>query len=146
MDKARRLHVVSVHYDVAPQLEAALAVASVLMFLGTIVAVPIFLVRIPDDYFVRESQQRSLLRRFVVTLVGLTLVLVGVVMLVLPGQGILTILVGLAILELPFRDRVVGRFLRNPRVRTAIDELRRKAGKGSLRVPVEATPGIAHHD
>jgi hypothetical protein len=56
-------------------------------------------------------------------------------MLVLPGQGILTILVGLGILELPFKDRVIARLLSNAKVSAAIDKLRHKAGKGSLHVP-----------
>jgi hypothetical protein len=123
------------HHHISHEVEAALAVVSIVMFVATIVAVPVFLVRIPDDYFVRRHPPRSLLRRTLTTLMGLVLLTLGIAMLVLPGQGILTILVGLGVLELPFRDRVVARLLRHPRVEAAVDSLRRRAGKGPLLVP-----------
>jgi hypothetical protein len=123
---------------ISHELELALAVASVVMFVGSIVAVPLFIVRVPDDYFVRPRPPRSLLRRALTTIVGLTLVTIGIAMLVLPGQGILTILVGLGILELPFKDRVIARLLGNPKVASAVDKLRHRAGKGSLLIPAGA--------
>jgi hypothetical protein len=124
---------------ISHELEVGLAIVSVVMFVGSLVAVPVFLVKMPDDYFVRPHPPRSLLRRATTTVVGLALVALGIAMLVLPGQGILTILVGLGILELPFKDRVVARLLKNPKVNAAIDKLRHKAGKGSLHLPVPRT-------
>jgi hypothetical protein len=120
---------------ISHEVEAALAVVSVLMFVGSLVAVPVLLVRMPDDYFVRPRPPRSLLYRVSTTVIGVALVALGIAMLVLPGQGILTILVGLGILELPFKDRVIARLLSNAKVSAAIDKLRHKAGKGSLHVP-----------
>ena len=46
-------------------------------------------------------------------------------MLVLPGQGVLTILVGLGVLDLPFKHRLLARILAKPKVHGAIDKLRR---------------------
>ena len=128
------------HPSISHEVEAALAVASVAMFVGSIVAVPVFLVRMPDDYFVTRRPPRSPVRRVLFTLLGVTLVALGIAMLVLPGQGILTILVGLAILDLPFKDRALARLLSHPKVRAAIDGLRQKAGKGSLLVPSASPP------
>jgi hypothetical protein len=116
-------------------LEIALAVFSITMFVATVVAVPIFVVKIPDDYFVRPSTRRSFPMALVRNVVGATLVVLGLIMLVLPGQGILTILVGLSVLELPIKDRMIERLLRQPRVRGTIDQMRKKAGKGSLALP-----------
>jgi hypothetical protein len=116
-------------------VEVALGVASVVMFVGTLVAVPIFFVRVPSDYFSRPRSAHSLPIRIVRTVVGLALVVIGIAMLVLPGQGVLTILVGLSILDLPVKDRIILRLLRNPKVHRAIDDLRRKHGKEPLVVP-----------
>lgn len=116
-------------------LEVALGVASVVMFVGTMIAVPIFLVRVPSDYFSRPRSAHSVPIRILRTVVGVALVAMGVAMLVLPGQGVLTILVGLSILDLPVKDRIILRLLRHPKVQRAIDDLRRKHGKEPLIVP-----------
>ena len=69
----------------------------------------------------------SAMRRIIVFLIGSTVLLAGVLMLVLPGPGILVIIVGLAILATEFvwaerlliraRDRMarVARKLRKPK-------------------------------
>lgn len=120
---------------VSHSVEVALLAGSVVMFVGTMIAVPIFLVRIRDDYFVRERKKHPLALTILRTVVGLALVALGAAMIVLPGQGLLTILVGLGILDLPIKDRMINKILRHPKVHGAIDRLRRKAGKGSLQVP-----------
>jgi hypothetical protein len=84
---------------------------SVLMFVGSLIAIPWLVIQIPADYFThrrslsdRWRQRHPLLRwTLLVTknLCGVVLVLAGIAMLVLPGQGILTILVGLVCLDFP---------------------------------------------
>lgn len=120
---------------VSHSVEVALLAGSVVMFVGTMIAVPIFLVKIRDDYFVRERKKQPLALTILRTVVGLGLVALGIAMIVLPGQGLLTILVGLSILDLPIKDRMINKVLCHPKVHGAIDRLRRKAGKGSLQVP-----------
>ncbi len=120
-------------------VEVALGVGSAAMFLGTLAAIPLILVRVPDDWFVRPRSARSLPLRIARAALGLGLVVLGVAMLVLPGQGVLTILVGLGVLDIPFKHRVVTRLLSNPKVRGAIDRLRHKAGRGSLELPISST-------
>lgn len=121
-------------------IEIAAAVVSLGMFLGTLVAVPIFLVKVRDDYFTRPRPPSSLPVKILRITLGVSLIIVGIIMLLLPGQGVLTILVGLGILEAPMKDRIIARILRNPTVHGAVDRLRRKAGKGALEIP---EPGLA---
>ena len=116
-------------------IEIAAAVVSLGMFLGSLVAVPLFLVKIPDDYFTRPRAPSPFPLRVLRITIGVGLIIVGIIMLLLPGQGVLTILVGLGILEAPLKDRIIARILRNPTVHVAVDKLRRKAGKGSLLIP-----------
>lgn len=120
---------------VSHSVEVALLAGSVVMFVGTLTAVPIFLVKVREDYFVRERKKHSLALQILRNVMGLALVALGIAMIVLPGQGLLTILVGLSILDLPIKDRMITRILCHPKVHGAIDRLRHKAGKGSLRVP-----------
>src|SRR5258705_783586 len=79
---------------------------SVVAFVGTLIAVPWLVVRIPPDYFARRAgngrpaHRHPIVHVFVVigkNLVGYTFIALGLLMLVLPGQGILTILAGIVL-------------------------------------------------
>lgn len=126
-------------FGISRTVEVALGVGSVAMFVGTLVAIPVILVRVPDDWFVRPRSGRSLSLRVARAALGTAVLLLGVAMLVLPGQGLLTILVGLGILDVPFKHRLVTRLLSIPKVHGAIDRLRHKAGRGSLELPTSST-------
>lgn len=120
---------------VSRSVEVFFAVFSVAMFVATVVFIPVFLVRIPDDYFARARTSCSFGVRVLRTLVGVTLIALGCLMLVLPGQGVLTILVGLSVLDLRLKNRMMSHLFQSPKVRQAVDAIRHKAGKGSLVVP-----------
>ena len=115
---------------------------SLFSFLATLIAVPIILVRIPQDYFSFPSRHRIPWRnrnRFwrlplllAKNLSGLIFILLGILMLVLPGQGILTILIGLILLDFPGKYRVERWVVNQPVVLRSINWVRLKAGKGGL--------------
>ena len=123
-----------------------LGAISGLMFLGSLIAVPWLVIRIPDDFFLRRQHfvdrwqfRHPMLRlALLVTknLCGVVLVLAGIVMLVFPGQGILTILVGLICIDFPGKFALERWLVRQPPVIRAIDFLRGKAG----RAPLELSP------
>ena len=69
------------------------------MFAATVIAVPIFLMRVSEDHFVRPRAKHSLPVHFLRVVVGLALIVLGIAMVVLPGQGLLTILVGVSVLD-----------------------------------------------
>ena len=119
-----------------------LAAVSVLTFVATLIAVPIFAVRIPADYFVDGVQKtgavddQPALTRLILgllkTVLGIVLIIVGILMLVLPGQGILTILVGLILVDFPGTSRLVCWLLTRPPVWRSINWLRKRAGRPAL--------------
>jgi hypothetical protein len=115
----------------------ALGVFSIFAFLATVVLVPLALARMPADYLVRPSAAwRGHPARFVLkNLAGVVLVLLGVVMLFLPGQGILTILLGLGLVDFPGRRGIELRVMTRPAVLDAINALRRRAGSPPLEIP-----------
>ena len=61
--------------------------------------------------------------------VGWVFVVAGIAMLVLPGQGLLSILAGLVLIDFPGKHRLERRLLGSPGVRRAMNWLRRRAGK-----------------
>lgn len=122
---------------------ALVALFSFAMFVGTLIVIPIAVVRIPADYFCRDPNQHRLWSgthpavRMVLlgckNLLGLTLILMGVAMLVLPGQGLLTILIGLMLLNFPGKHRLERKLLAQPPIFRSANWFRRRAGRPPLR-------------
>ena len=124
-----------------PQLLLWLAVSSLFMFVGTLIAIPIILVRLPADYFdIRKPRpwmenHHPILRvvgHLVKNLVGLVFLLAGLAMLLLPGQGVLTILIGLSLLEFPGKRRLEAKLVGQQTVLNTINKMRAKFGKPPL--------------
>lgn len=111
----------------------------------TLVALPIVVIQLPWDYFVRDRRTPAHLSRrhpvlwWVLTIVknlaGLALILSGLAMLVLPGQGLLTILMGLALTNFPGKYALERRLVRRPAVASTMNRLRAAAGRRPLEIP-----------
>ena len=122
-----------------------LGALSIVMFVASLVALPLIVVRIPADYFARDPRSGSrrsgqstgphLLGRLGKNLLGIVLVLAGVGMLVLPGQGILTILIGLMLMDFPGKRALEQRLVQQPSVLRAINWMRAKAHRPPLEIP-----------
>ncbi|REK26766.1 MAG: hypothetical protein DWQ45_24905 [Planctomycetota bacterium] len=120
---------------------------SAMTFVGTLVAIPILLVRMPADYFIRRrvglpalDGLHPVLRwtvRVLKNLLGVFLVLAGLAMSVpaVPGQGLLTILIGITLLDLPGKRKMELAIVRRKRVLRAINWIRAKAGRAALEIP-----------
>lgn len=123
----------------------AVGVASVSFLVGAIAALPVFLVRIPSDYFVRPAPERPVATRVARAVLGVVLIVLGCIMLVLPGQGILTILVGLVVLGLPVGHRLARRLISRRAVFDATNRLRARFGRPPLIVADACAPEGARH-
>ena len=102
---------------------------------GLTLLVPRALARMPADYFVRPTTSRGRVAAVVRWLIGLSLVVAGVAMLVLPGPGVVAIVLGLVILDLPLLRRLMVRLLRRPRFADAVNRLRERHGKPPFVLP-----------
>ena len=136
-----------------PQLLIWLAASSIVMFVGTFVAIPIILVRLPADYFdVRiprpwMENHHPVLRvagHLLKNVVGIVFLLAGLAMLVLPGQGILTILIGLSLVEFPGKRRLEAKLVGQPTVLNTINKMRAKFNKPPLVLAPHKEPGTEH--
>jgi len=124
-----------------PTFLAIAAGASLATFVGTLVLVPILVVRMRADYFVDPEPASSFHHRHpalraagvaVKNTLGLGLVLVGLALLVLPGQGLLSILLGVSLLDFPGKRRMERRIAMEPHVRRTIDWIRVRRGRPPL--------------
>jgi Putative transmembrane protein (PGPGW) len=126
-----------------------LGALSIVTLVGTLVALPLVVARLPPDYFTHaprpgrrrhaQSSGARVLWRLGKNLLGLLMVLVGVALLLLPGQGILTILIGLMLLDFPGKRRLERRLVQQPSVWRAINWMRAKAHQPALELPTAAT-------
>jgi hypothetical protein len=118
-------------------------IASVLMFVGTLVVIPIMITRMGEDYFMPDRPKSfaklhpvaRAIGLILKNLLGLIFLLLGILMIFVPGQGLLTILMGLAMLNFPGKRNAELRLVRYPPVRRSINWIRRKATRAPLRIP-----------
>ena len=101
---------------------------------------------LPEDYF--KSQNRNLISsvqnsrypmlKLLVLITknffGVLLLLSGILMLVLPGQGILTIITGLVFMDYPGKYKFERKLLRQKGVINSINWIRSRLSKPSLKV------------
>ena len=123
--------------EVPRWLEVTLIVVSVAMFVGSLIAIPVLVRRLPPDHFARPPEAHSLPTKILRNGVGALLVVAGIAMLVLPGQGIIAILFGLSIMDLSIKDRILRRLLTQKKIQEGVQRIRSKAGKPPLVIPAE---------
>jgi hypothetical protein len=116
---------------------------SVLMFMVSTAIVTFILVKLPENYFHSSHDRAFLVERhpvlraigiFAKNLLGLVLVGGGVIMSLpgVPGPGVLTILLGIMLLDFPGKRSLETRIVGRPRVNNAINALRARFGKPPL--------------
>ena len=106
-----------------------------------IVVIAIVFVKIPPNYFSTHYQQDFLPNCRWVTrwgavvlknLAGVVMVLIGIVQLVGPGQGILSILTGLILLDIPGKRPLEARIIQRPAILAAVNKLRARYNRPPL--------------
>ena len=121
-----------------------ISIGSGIMLVLTAIGIPFAIVRLPEDYLVNDGQagwldkQPAVVRwglRIFKNLLGVVLVILGIVMLVLPGQGILSIVLGLSLVDFPGRHALQCKLIRRPKVIDSINWIRRKFHRPSLILP-----------
>jgi len=124
-----------------------LAIGSFIMFIISIASMPFILARIPVDYFTITGHQRlrqqqkqqhpilQLMMACIKNLLGAMLISMGIVMLFTPGQGLLSILFGLMIMNYPGKFRLECSIIRRPLIFNAINHMRQKQNHPPLLAP-----------
>lgn len=125
----------------SPDVLIPLTVASLVGFVGSLIVIPIILVRLPEDFF-DDRRPRTWMQdhhpvlqivgHLVKNVLGVVFLLAGLAMLFLPGQGLLTMLIGISMLDFPGKRRLERRLIGQPSVLGAINKLRDKFRKPPL--------------
>ncbi|NOT22534.1 MAG: hypothetical protein HOP22_07390 [Nitrospiraceae bacterium] len=118
-----------------------LTVASAVGFVGTLVAIPMILVRLPADYFDTRTPRHwmkdhhpalRLLGLIIKNVVGIVFLVAGFAMLFLPGQGVLTMLIGISLMDFPRKRQLEAKMVGQPTLLGVINSMRHKFGKPPL--------------
>ncbi len=139
MDLAGWWNQIQVSIRARPEIWGWSAGLSVVTLVGAMILVPVFLVALPADYFTRDRRhpraapaRHPVLRMaglIVKNLAGAVLAVAGLAMLVLPGQGLLTLMAALVLLDFPGKFRLERRLMSIGLVRRPVQALRRRLGR-----------------
>ena len=126
-----------------PEILMGLGISSIFIFLLSILGISWFVANIPEDYFLESKrkptkwhEQKPILRLAVIfgkNIIGLLLILGGLLMLVLPGQGLLTMVTGLLLINYPGKYRLEQKLVSNPSIFKTLNWIRKKANKSQLK-------------
>tara|TARA_B110000003_G_scaffold73185_1_gene74562 strand:- start:737 stop:1171 length:435 start_codon:yes stop_codon:yes gene_type:complete len=126
-----------------PGVLIGLGISSILIFILSILGISWFIAQIPEDYFLstkrkpsKWQEQKPILRLAVIfgkNIIGFSLIIGGLLMLVLPGQGLLTIVTGLLLVNYPGKYKLEKKLVAIPSIFRALNWIRVKANKPPLR-------------
>lgn len=130
---------------ISQQVLTWLAGISLITFLASLMLIPWLIIRLPADYFVDKKRHISKLHqhdpgiyvlvRALKNLFGMVLIAAGILMLVIPGQGILAILVGIGLTDFPGKFRLERWFAKQPAIFKSMNWIRQKRDKPPLLDP-----------
>lgn len=124
------------------QLLVWIGISSLAVFIISLLTLPWLVAKIPQDYFVPKKRHPTkwknqhpvarLLTLIGKNLLGYGLIFAGLLMLFLPGQGILTLVTGLLLIDYPGKFRIERQIVRTPAILNGLNWLRAKAKKPPL--------------
>ena len=125
-----------------PEVLIGMGISSIFIFLISIIGISWFVAQIPEDYFLplkrqpsKWQKQKPILRFAAIigkNIIGLSLIIGGLLMLVLPGQGLLTIVTGLLLVNYPGKYKLEQKLVSMPSIFKALNWIRFKAKKPPL--------------
>jgi hypothetical protein len=114
-------------------------------FVVTPLLAPAMIVMMPSDILIKPRRRFADRRRtrlipyilwhLVKNMLGFSLILIGFLLLFMPGQGLLTLFAGTLLADLPFKRRLLSRLLGAGGVRSAVEKIRRRFGRTPLIFP-----------
>ena len=121
-----------------------IGLVSLLVFVVSLLSLPWLVAQIPEDYFAASKRRKApwaghnpIVRVVIIigkNLLGVILLLGGFIMLFMPGQGILTMVAGLVLMDYPGKFAVEKRIATNASVLKGLNWLRAKAKKPPLKL------------
>ncbi|MBN2279161.1 MAG: hypothetical protein JXQ65_01125 [Candidatus Marinimicrobia bacterium] len=117
-----------------------ISLISVITFLGSIILIPFLIINLSPDYFSGKKKSLYLYKhpliRYIILILknvmGFLLIIMGIVMLFIPGQGLLSIAIGLLFINFPGKKKLEYKFFTNAKIASVINHIRSRAGKNEI--------------
>jgi Ca2+/Na+ antiporter len=113
-----------------------MGIISFVVFVASLLLTPLLLGKIPQDYFIHTNQHKVEIKHLghliivlIRTLIGFVLLIAGIIMLVTPGQGIISILLGLFLMEFPGKRKLELKLINHEPTFKTLNWLRSKVNK-----------------
>ena len=120
-----------------------LGIISVLIFIFSIVGLRLFIIAIPSDYFINKKRVSALRDSSILlwvfykifkNIIGYIFIAIGLLALVLPGQGILMILIGLMMSDYPKKFNLEKKIIKINTVRKGVNWIRIKSNVEKIKL------------
>jgi len=121
-----------------------LTIASTIGFIGSLIVIPWILIQIPSDYFSHEKRQKHqwgsyppiirLVLLLIKNIIGIIFIISGIIMLFIPGQGIITIIIGIILTDFPDKYKIERWIINHTAILKYINKLRAKAKQSPIEV------------
>ncbi|MFT5048866.1 MAG: hypothetical protein ACI8QZ_000253 [Chlamydiales bacterium] len=139
--------IASAAFGISKQTLGWLAATSLVTLVASILILPFVVLRLPANHFLRETpppaaSRAQALRRMAGNACGALLVLTGLAMLALPGQGLLTILVGLSWMTFPRKVALERWIVTRAHLLRPMNWIRKEGHRPPLLAPTAATKGV----
>ncbi len=128
----------NMNWEIFHALLGWLAFSSLITFVLSLVLIPLVVGRLPKDCFLilhkndkptTPTSIVSILLTIFRNVLGIILLLAGIIMLFLPGQGLLTILLGGLLISFPGKQKLVYAVICQPKIQQSLDWIREKRHK-----------------
>ena len=125
------------HVDEYKSVIFWLSLLSFLIFIFSLVSIKWLVALIPIDYFVYKKNSKFktkypftwLISMIIKNIIGYLLIIGGILMLVLPGQGLFTIFIGLMMSNYPGKYYIEKKIIAIPSILKTINWLRKQSNK-----------------
>jgi len=132
-------------YEQHQVLLGVVGILSAIIFVASILSLPFLVSLIPTDYFQshepyrkRHKYKHPVIRLLILALKNITgwlLIIAGIIMLVLPGQGLITLTMGLLFINFPGKRKLECTLISNQKILRSINWLRAKRNREPLLAP-----------
>jgi hypothetical protein len=127
-----------------PEILVWLGGSSILIFAFSLIGISWLVAQIPENYFLHETRHPSLWKvkapifRLIILIIknilGAFLIIGGLMMLVLPGQGLLTIVTGFLFVDYPGKFKLERKMVAYPAIFNSLNWIRAKSNKAPLKI------------
>lgn len=115
---------------------------SVITFCISLLCIPWLVSKLPQNYFQNPKNRKETIASqstisapivfLLRNLIGFVLFTAGIAMLFLPGQGIITMIIGIGVMSFPYKQYLIYRATRPTSIQSTMDWIRKKTGKDSF--------------